>query len=96
MAGVLALPLPEHDERVAAVPQPASWDVFAVSTYASISIIFWYYRNDSRFGHCADRADDAAAKYFYEDAVAGWRGSDSALDSLRVGFPAAGGSFQRL
>ena len=42
VARLLAAALSEHDGPLAAVPQPAVWDVFAVSTYATVSLLFWY------------------------------------------------------
>src|SRR5438477_9871876 len=41
---------------------PLAWDVFAVSTYASISVIFWYMRMIPDFGTLRDRATMAMAK----------------------------------
>ena len=32
---------------------PLVWDVFAVSTYATVSLLFWYRRPDARPGHPA-------------------------------------------
>src|ERR1700690_39651 len=54
---------------------PLAWDVFAVSTYASISIIFWYIGMIPDFGTLRDRATMPAAKYFYGMLSMGWRGS---------------------
>src|SRR6267142_424778 len=54
---------------------PLAWDVFAVSTYASISVIFWYMGMIPDFGTLRDRATMPAAKYFYGMLSLGWRGS---------------------
>jgi len=54
---------------------PLLWDVFAVSTYASISIIFWYLGMVPDFGTLRDRATWPLAKYFYGMLSLGWRGS---------------------
>src|ERR1700728_3131522 len=54
---------------------PLAWDVFAVSTYASISVIFWYMGMIPDFGTLRDRAKMPAAKYFYGLLSLGWRGS---------------------
>ena len=49
---------------------PLVWDVFAVSTYATVSLLFWYRRPDSRSGHAArPRAQPARA----ESSTASWR-----------------------
>src|SRR6267378_2757690 len=54
---------------------PLAWDVFAVSTYALISVIFWYMGMIPDFGTLRDRATMPAAKYFYGMLSLGWRGS---------------------
>ena len=54
---------------------PLAWDVFAVSTYATISVVFWYIGMVPDFGTLRDRAVLPAAKYFYGMLSLGWRGS---------------------
>src|SRR5665213_844167 len=54
---------------------PLAWDVFAVSTYATISIVFWYVGMIPDFGTLRDRATMPLAKYFYGMLSLGWRGS---------------------
>ncbi len=54
---------------------PLAWDVFAVSTYASISIVFWYIGMIPDFGTFRDRATLPFAKWFYGILSLGWRGS---------------------
>src|SRR6202522_2607091 len=54
---------------------PLAWDVFAVSTYATISIVFWYVGMIPDFGTLRDRATMPTAKYFYGMLSMGWRGS---------------------
>ena len=54
---------------------PLAWDVFAVSTYASISVVFWYIGMIPDFGTFRDRAKLPAAKWFYGLLALGWRGS---------------------
>ncbi len=54
---------------------PLAWDVFAVSTYATISIVFWYIGMIPDFGTLRDRATMPLAKYFYGLLSLGWRGS---------------------
>ena len=51
------------------------WDVFAVSTYATISIVFWYIGMVPDFGTMRDRADSKLSQYFYGVCSLGWRGS---------------------
>src|SRR5271154_5990124 len=54
---------------------PLAWDVFAVSTYATISVVFWYIGMIPDFGTLRDRATMPLAKYFYGMLSRGWRGS---------------------
>ena len=54
---------------------PLCWDVFAVSTYATISIVFWYIGMIPDFGTLRDRATLPFAKTMYGILSLGWRGS---------------------
>jgi molybdopterin-containing oxidoreductase family membrane subunit len=54
---------------------PLAWDVFAVSTYATISVVFWYIGMVPDFGTLRDRATMPFAKYMYGMLSMGWRGS---------------------
>jgi molybdopterin-containing oxidoreductase family membrane subunit len=54
---------------------PLAWDVFAVSTYATISIVFWYIGMIPDFGTMRDRATMPFAKSMYGILSLGWRGS---------------------
>jgi len=59
-------------------PQPRSpliWDVFAVSTYATVSFLFWYVGLIPDLASLRDRARAKAAKIFYGMLALGWRGS---------------------
>src|ERR1700753_4333532 len=54
---------------------PLAWDVFAVSTYATISVVFWYVGMIPDIGTLRDRATMPFAKYCYGLLSLGWRGS---------------------
>src|SRR5246500_2896185 len=54
---------------------PLLWDVFAVSTYATISVVFWYLGMIPDFGTFRDRAQSKPAQYLYGLLSWGWRGS---------------------
>jgi Ni/Fe-hydrogenase subunit HybB-like protein len=54
---------------------PLLWDVFAVSTYATISVVFWYMGMIPDFGTLRDRSKSKFAQYVYGWASLGWRGS---------------------
>src|SRR5689334_21724213 len=54
---------------------PLVWDVFAVSTYATISLLFWFIGLIPDLATLRDRSDNRAAKIIYGMAAMGWRGS---------------------
>ncbi len=54
---------------------PLLWDVFAVSTYLSVSIMFWYVGLIPDAAAMRDRVKNKIGKYFYAIFCLGWRGS---------------------
>ncbi|HKO14185.1 MAG TPA: NrfD/PsrC family molybdoenzyme membrane anchor subunit [Acidobacteriaceae bacterium] len=54
---------------------PLMWDVFAVSTYATISVVFWYIGMVPDLGTLRDRAQSKFAQFCYGMLSMGWRGS---------------------
>lgn len=54
---------------------PLLWDVFAVSTYATVSIVFWYIGLVPDFATIADRAKNKIRKTVYGILSLGWRGT---------------------
>lgn len=54
---------------------PLMWDVFAVSTYATISVVFWYIGLVPDLGTMRDRAKSRFGRYIYGMLSLGWRGS---------------------
>jgi Ni/Fe-hydrogenase subunit HybB-like protein len=54
---------------------PLIWDVFAVSTYATISLLFWYVGLIPDFATLRDRAKHKGFKFGYGILSWGWRGS---------------------
>jgi molybdopterin-containing oxidoreductase family membrane subunit len=54
---------------------PLLWDVFAVSTYLSVSIMFWYVGLIPDAAAMRDRVKNKIGKYFYAFFCLGWRGS---------------------
>jgi Ni/Fe-hydrogenase subunit HybB-like protein len=54
---------------------PLIWDVFAVSTYFTVSLIFWYTGLIPDLATLRDRAKNRAAKIIYGMFSLGWRGS---------------------
>jgi Ni/Fe-hydrogenase subunit HybB-like protein len=54
---------------------PLMWDVFAVSTYATVSALFWFIGLIPDFATLRDRARKHAWKVVYGMLAMGWRGS---------------------
>ena len=54
---------------------PLMWDVFAVSTYATISALFWFIGLIPDLATLRDRTDNRALKIVYGMLSLGWRGS---------------------
>ena len=69
------LPLPFTMDVWPQFRSPLMWDVFAVSTYATISVVFWYIGMVPDFGTMRDRAETKLAQYGFGIASLGWRGS---------------------
>src|SRR5204862_1972581 len=54
---------------------PLVWDVFAVSTYATVSLLFWYVGLIPDLATLRDRAKNRFARILYGVLAMGWRGS---------------------
>ena len=54
---------------------PLLWDVFAVSTYATVSLLFWYMGMIPDLATFRDRATTTVRKMAYGVASLGWTGS---------------------
>jgi Ni/Fe-hydrogenase subunit HybB-like protein len=55
---------------------PLLWDVFAVSTYATVSILFWYMGMVPDLATLRDRSKSKLAYYAYGIFSLGWKGSN--------------------
>ncbi|MBS1815158.1 MAG: polysulfide reductase NrfD [Acidobacteria bacterium] len=73
--GYWLLPLPNTMNVWPQFRSPLAWDVFAVSTYATISVVFWYMGMVPDFGTLRDKAQHPLTKYIYGMLSLGWRGS---------------------
>ena len=51
------------------------WDVFAVSTYATVSLLFWYVGLMPDLATLRDRTHSRFARFIYGILAMGWRGS---------------------
>ena len=54
---------------------PLVWDVFAVSTYSTISLLFWFIGLIPDLATCATAPTNARRKMIYGILAMGWRGS---------------------
>jgi Ni/Fe-hydrogenase subunit HybB-like protein len=54
---------------------PLVWDVFAVSTYATVSLMFWFVGLIPDLATLRDRSKNRAGKVIYGILAMGWRGS---------------------
>ncbi len=55
---------------------PLLWDVFAVSTYGTVSLLFWYTGLIPDLATMRDRAKDKLRKFLYGLFALGWTGSN--------------------
>jgi Ni/Fe-hydrogenase subunit HybB-like protein len=55
---------------------PLLWDVFAVSTYFTVSVLFWYTGLVPDLATLRDRAKTRTARFVYGIFAMGWRGSN--------------------
>jgi len=54
---------------------PLEWDVFAVNTYFTVSLLFWFTGLVPDFATLRDRATNRFRRLFYGTLAMGWRGS---------------------
>jgi len=74
LAGYL-LPYPNQHGLWVNFTSPLVWDVFAVSTYFTVSLVFWYVGLIPDFGVLRDRASSKIKKTIYSIFSLGWRNS---------------------
>lgn len=54
---------------------PLCWDVFAVSTYGTVSLMFWYVGLIPDLASLRDRVKNSVGRFLYGAFALGWRGS---------------------
>jgi molybdopterin-containing oxidoreductase family membrane subunit len=69
-------PLPNANAIWPNFRSPLLWDVFAVSTYATVSVLFWYVGLIPDLATVRDRAKTKIRKVLYGIFAMGWRGSN--------------------
>jgi len=75
MAWYLA-PIPDSYDIWPNFRSPLLWDVFAVSTYFTVSVLFWYTGLIPDLASLRDRAKSRVRKFAYGVFALGWRGSN--------------------
>jgi molybdopterin-containing oxidoreductase family membrane subunit len=75
MAWFLA-PVPNGNAIWPNFRSPLLWDVFAVSTYFTVSVLFWYTGLVPDLATLRDRAKGKVARFVYGVFALGWRGSN--------------------
>tara|TARA_Y100001934_G_scaffold43562_1_gene52545 strand:+ start:3661 stop:5034 length:1374 start_codon:yes stop_codon:yes gene_type:complete len=75
LAAYWLLPYPNSMGMWVNFRSPLVWDVFAVSTYLTVSLVFWYVGLVPDFASMRDRARNRIAQVIYGFLSLGWRGS---------------------
>lgn len=75
LAGYL-FPYPNQHLLWVNFTSPLVWDVFAVSTYFTVSLVFWYMGLIPDFASLRDRTKSKIKKFFYSLFSLGWRHSN--------------------
>src|SRR5881628_1175593 len=70
------LPLPNQNSIWPQFRSPLLWDVFAVSTYFTVSLLFWYMGLIPDLATMRDRAKNRIRQIAYGLAALGWTGSN--------------------
>lgn len=76
VAAVYLLPYPNQHDIWVNFNSPLLWDVFAVSTYFTVSLVFWYVGLIPDFAVLRDRATGKIKKVIYSIFSLGWRFSN--------------------
>ena len=78
LAAYWLLPLPNPNDIWVNFRSPLLWDVFAVSTYGLVSLLFWYTGLLPDLAIARDRATHRVRKLAYGFLSLGWKGSNRA------------------
>ena len=76
LAAIWLLPYPEQHGVWVNFTSPLEWDVFAVSTYFTVSAVFWYIGLIPDFATLRDRAVSKVKKTIFAVLSLGWRFSN--------------------
>jgi Ni/Fe-hydrogenase subunit HybB-like protein len=79
-------PIPNQNAIWPQFRSPLEWDVFAVSTYFTVSTLFWYMGMVPDFGTIRDRATTWWRKAFYSVLAMGWRGGNRQWSNMEMAY----------
>ena len=79
-------PIPNANEIWPQFRSPLLWDVFAVSTYGTVSLLFWYVGMIPDLATLRDRAKTKAKQLFYGFFAMGWRGSNRHWNNYEMAY----------
>ena len=79
-------PIPNANAIWQNFKSPLLWDVFAVSTYFTISVIFWYIGLIPDLATLRDRAKKKLPKFLYGFFALGWRGGNRHWRHYEMGY----------
>jgi len=69
-------PLPNQMQMWPNFRSPLEWDIFAISTYFTVSLLFWYVGLVPDFATLRDRATNKIRQIIYGALSLGWRGGN--------------------
>jgi len=79
-------PLPNQNLVWPNFRSPLLWDVFAVGTYMTVSLLFWYMGMLPDLATLRDRAKTKARSFIYGALSLGWRGSNRQWHRYEVAY----------
>lgn len=65
---------------------PLVWDVFAIMTYGTVSLVFWFVGLIPDLATLRDRAKEKILKFIFGIAAMGWRGSGRHWERYKVSY----------
>jgi len=79
-------PIPNQNAIWPQFRSPLEWDVFAVSTYFTVSTLFWYMGMVPDLATIRDRATTLWRKAFYGFLAMGWRGGNRQWSNFEMAY----------
>ena len=80
------IPIPNSNNVWPQFKSPLMWDVFAVSTYFTVSLMFWYMGLIPDLATMRDRSISRGRKFFYGLFALGWTGSNRQWSNYEMAY----------